>query len=229
MRWFVGELFKENYLEISKNQNISNIAVIGGYISDIEIQSIIEITPSAKIKYFGIDNNPEIEYLDINLTNPSVLSEEFDLVISSQVIEHIWNLSNFFTIIDKITKKNGYVWLSCPFSNIAHGSPEYYAAGYTPEFLVNNFKAGEWTPVVVTQIGSKRNYVSTHLYATWLSKEELFHPIRGYHFKPGSLQGVIWKWMREFPGKLHLSLLNNEIDSKSRWATESVVMLKKST
>jgi 2-polyprenyl-3-methyl-5-hydroxy-6-metoxy-1,4-benzoquinol methylase len=228
MRWFIAEVFRENYHNVSRIEKLEKIAIIGGYKSDLEVQAILHANPLASIKYFGIDSDPEIEYLDLNTVDVALLNEEFDLVICSQVIEHIWNLTNFFQVLSKLTRKGGYLWISCPFSNIAHGSPEYYSAGYTPEFLVNNFDKEQWTKVIATQIGSKRNYVSTHMYASWLSEKELYHPILSYQFKPGTFHGVLWKLVRDFPGRIHLSMLDNQIVSKIRWATETFIMLKKS-
>jgi SAM-dependent methyltransferase len=227
MRWLVANVFKENFQSISRSEIIKTIAVVGGYESDIEIQTIIELNPYTNIRYFGIDNDSRIEFLDLNSVDSESLDHDFDLFLCSQVIEHIWNFNNFFKVINRLTKKGGYVWISCPFSNIAHGSPEYYAAGYTPEMLINNLGAEKWETIIATQFGSKRDYVSTHLYAKWLSRKELFHPILGYQFKPGSLKGVLWKLAREMPGNLHLSLLSNSINSNTRWATETVLFIRK--
>lgn len=227
MRWRVAEIFTDEFAKILESKLVHQVAIVGGYESDPEVKTIRALCPDAQIQFFGIDKLDGIKYLDLNSTTQTSFSNMFDVVICSQVIEHIWNTSNFFEILNELTAKDGVLWISCPYSNIAHGSPDYYSAGYTPEFLTNNLDRFGWVILIAKQFGSRRSYISTHLYATWLSRDEFLHPLLRYGFQPGTVMGVSLKFMREIPARIHLSFLKKQLTSDSRWATETVVMARK--
>lgn len=226
MRWYVVDRFETELSIILREKSLS-IAVIGGNESDAEVKIIDKLSPKSEITYFGIEDDRRINPLDLNNESIPLPAYEFDLVLCSQVIEHIWNTSHFFRILSSFVKDNGYLWISCPFSNIAHGSPDFFSTGYSPEYIVNNFTSEKFELILAEQVGSRRYYLATHLYATWLSQAEHLKPLFRYQFKPGTFKGVLWKFVRDLPGRIHLSLLSNKITHEDRWATETLVLLRK--
>lgn len=227
MRWYLVHEF-ERFLTGKVNEKESiKVAMVGGYSTDPELVALSRISQNFTVAYYGIDSDSAFEYVDINKMSTEKNYEQYDLVLCSQVIEHIWNISNLFIFLEKLTKKGGYLWFSCPYSNIAHGSPDFFSTGYTPEFLSNNLNSNNWDFQCVERIGSKRNYIATHVLGTWLSKSELDRPVLKYEFKPGTILGNLRKFLLELPGRLIISIISNEISNNPRWSTESFLFAKK--
>ena len=89
--------------------------------------------PSGNFKYFGKGNNwKTLDFLaslqpDIvaDITNNDLPDNQWDLVICSQVLEHIFNFPKCITEIFRILKKGGYAIIDCPFEFPYHGLPVY--------------------------------------------------------------------------------------------------------
>ena len=220
MRWVVSEKFRQ---EITALEFCPvNIAILGGSSSDPEVSILNELLPTSQVTYLGIDNygNEKIwKFLDLNLI--STMTDEFDLIICSQVLEHIWNLSGAIKTISQITKVGGYVWINCPTSNIAHGSPEYYSAGYSPDFLRLNFEAHNFTTLSVGSFGSKRYYKAVHYLRHWSTQEEHLHPILGYRVSGFVTLGKLREMVTRFPGRIQMIFWNRQITSNIEFSTES--------
>jgi SAM-dependent methyltransferase len=226
MRWYLVNEFENYVSQIYFNDNSLSVAMIGGYINDPEVEVLSRNFRGVKITFCGIDGATPFEYLDIN-NELETLTSKYDLVLCSQVAEHVWNTSNLFNLLESITKSGGYLWLSCPTSNIPHGSPDYFSAEYTPEFFANNLTAAKWDFLCLKTVGSKRNYFATHMLSSWLSKEELMRPVLKYRIKSGSYLGILRKLLMEMPGRFFLTFLKNDINSELRWATETYIFARK--
>ena len=80
------------------------------------------ITSNFFSKYLGIEPTPELSEVckerKLKIINKKVedvfLEEKFDIVVSFEVIEHIFNPQIFVRKINSLLKKNGSVFLSCP-------------------------------------------------------------------------------------------------------------------
>jgi hypothetical protein len=226
MRYLVTEILTE-FIHSNKIKP-TKIAIVGGSSNDPEVFAINQSFPSAQFFYFGIDNSENdsnFTHLDLNQADHES-STKYDLVLCSQVLEHIWNLSNGFDQLVNLVSDDGYLWINCPASNMAHGSPEYYSAGYSPEYLKRNLSSRDHEVLVSGCIGSKRQYFMTHVLRFWPSSRELAHPVFGYRFQPGTPQGIAWKLLREIPGRLLACLYSKQITSDIDFATESFVISK---
>lgn len=90
--------------------------------------------PSGNYKYFGkgnqwktMDNLERLEpdiLADISYC-PTIPSEQFNLIICSQVIEHLWDFTGAINGIYRLLKKGGYAIIDCPFEFPYHGLPDY--------------------------------------------------------------------------------------------------------
>ena len=120
MREVVTERFKE--FISSQANSVGNVAVIGGNSEDPEVATLTCLFPEVEFHYFNITNScndANFHALDLNESNPQFIKNmQFDLVISSQVLEHIRNHDNYFKIVVEITKPTGLIWLNCPKSNM---------------------------------------------------------------------------------------------------------------
>lgn len=179
---------------------VSSVAVLGGSLKEPELANL-----SARVEIFGIDD--QSRFLDLNMPTPGDLSEKFDLVLSSQTLEHLWNHSTFFDNVANLCKIGGLVWLNCPASNFPHGSPNYFSAGYTADYLTLNLIQRGFEIIHSETIASKRNYIARHRLGLWLSDSENGFPLRylARFSKPLDLIDNVRKY---FFGLLYLSFLS---------------------
>jgi len=128
-RWMEGIklvltlLTKENKL---KSIKILDVGCGNGFffkfLNDIAKKRKIDIS---RIKYFGLDSNPlfrkDIEgingkFICCNILNLSKTTgnEKFDIIIASEIIEHIDETDRFVEEIKKVVKRDGYIYLTTP-------------------------------------------------------------------------------------------------------------------
>ncbi len=65
--------------------------------------------------------------------------ETFDVIISTEVFEHLFNLDNTLSEIQRVLKKDGKLFFTCPFSYGEHETP-YDFARYTRFALISMLK-----------------------------------------------------------------------------------------
>lgn len=132
MRWEVAKRFDQSISPI--RSEVKSIALVGGSENDSEIKQFLNTGVS--VTFLGVEpvKNFHFRYFDLNQKN--VIDEQYDLVICSQVLEHIWDLKVGLENLANLTKPNGHLWINCPFSNHSHGSPEYFSAGYAPQIIL---------------------------------------------------------------------------------------------
>ena len=224
MRW---EVLRRFIAEIERESiDFSTCLVLGGSSQDVEVQFLTSLGVPTKISYLGIELSLEnFHYMDLN--EESMLKIKGKLVLCCQVLEHVWNHENFFRNLSELTEVNGYLWLNVPMSNFVHGSPEYYSAGFTSSYLEKNLQKHKFKIVSSGSIGSKRNYLATHLLGTWLSEQEHKNPLTHYHFQPGSNLGILRKFFFDYLRRLPLILFSKESTDHPRFATESFVLAKR--
>ncbi len=171
-----------NWIE-DNPQDIKSIAIVDGSLREPELLEILKLFPTAEITLYGIENSDSdtnFVELDLNITS-KLIQKTYDLVICAQVLEHVWNLSaaidNLATLLDSHT---GLLWVNCPSSNMVHGSPDYFSAGYSPQMLVAHSQKANLDVILSGSIGSRRLYFFTHALQYWPSNFELKHPIISY-------------------------------------------------
>jgi hypothetical protein len=119
-------------------------------------------------------------YLDLNEAYKNQLKTFhgfFDLILFNQTLEHIWNHNNAFMIFKKFLKKNRFLWVTCPCSNIYHLSPEYYSAGFTYQYINKLAENNKLKTLYSNSFGSERLYKFIHLKNAWPTYEEYHNPI----------------------------------------------------
>jgi hypothetical protein len=206
--------------------NIETIAVVGGSKRDPEVVEL-EKTKKFVVKTYGIDNDSDFKF-DLNLQNDN--RSKYDLVLCSQTIEHIYDVKNGMMNLVSLMNENSLLWVACPASNRSHGSPHYYSAGYQPELIINLAKELSLKPITYGKIRSKRNYFMTHALRVWPTSDELKHPITKYNFSrlPNNSKLNIFRFLRDFPGRIYSCFIENTISAEVEYATETYVLLEKS-
>ena len=222
MRWLVIDKFEE---VVKNSPPPFNVAVVGGTSKDAEVEILIKNFPNIEITYFGIDNprnDRNFEFFDLNIQQD--IDRSFSLVLCSQVIEHVHNLEIAFRNITKLSlKKDGYVWINCPASNMPHGSPNYYAAGYSKELIQEYLLRNNQKIIESGYFGSKRYIFFTHSLHFWATKREHSHPIIGYEFKPGSILGKLNKYRKEILWRFISLFFSKKIRKSLDYASEVYV------
>jgi len=110
-----------------KNQHILEIGTAG----DLVIEEINK--PAGNYEYFGKNN--KYETMDIiSSTKPDYLEDicettipdnTFDLIICSQVLEHIWNFPRAVYQIHRVLKSSGYAIIDTPWQYHYHPEPDF--------------------------------------------------------------------------------------------------------
>jgi SAM-dependent methyltransferase len=217
----VSAIFHEWLRSSSKPETI---AVVGGDSTEPELEHLSD----SVIIFYGIENtknDPRFRLLDLNLdTHPVTSPDKYELVLCSQVIEHLYDLPKCLTTITSFVKPGGYVWFGFPSSNVPHGSPEYYSAGY-PFQTVAKLLPPEFEILISGHLGSKRNYIWTHCLREWPSIDELNNPIRFIWRSPISLPRKIVRTLRRLR-QASVVFSNNEVSYEIDWATESYLLAK---
>jgi hypothetical protein len=211
-----------------ENLVLHKVAIIGGSSRDPEALALKEISPSIKFEYFGIENlynDENFTFLDLN-QEIEMIDPGFDLVLCSQVLEHLWNVSSAFITLSRLAGKSGYLWINCPASNMAHGSPAYYSAGYSPEYLQKNLEALGHQVIVAECVGSKRNYFFTHILRHWASERDHHDPIRSFRAQRGTFQGKVRQYLEVLPKRFLTLFFSSEITYSIDFATESYSLSK---
>jgi len=222
MRTYITNLF---FSEISPYlTGIKKVAIIGGSESDPEIK-ILTDNGNYEVVCYGIDGKSK--YLDLNF--PFISEEKYDLVICSQVLEHIYDVKQGIENLYNLTLKNGYIWVGCPASNRSHGSPNYYSAGYQSELIFNLFNLSPIKLIGRGELGSKRLYFFTHALRVWPSLRELQHPLTRYDFKRRK-ESFLFKFLRYFydlTGRIYSLTLSHKIIKTVEYGTETWILVQK--
>ena len=204
---------------------IESVAVVGGSIEEPEVQ-ILRKLKTLSVTRLGID--PDCDH-HFNLNYLSKLDLQFDLVLCSQVLEHIWDVKVGIQNLANITSPEGILWIACPASNRSHGSPYFFAAGYQPELISNLGELFGCSSLAQERIGSKRNYFFTHALRVWPTPEEARHPVSQYNFARyggGKLKKSL-RFIRDLPGRIYSCFISSNVTSEIEYATETYVMLKR--
>ena len=221
-RALVVSQFMEYVLPLIDRTKVCRIAIIGGTNLEPELALMQKKGISCHIEYFGIESG---NHLDLNEFNPINL-EKFDLILCSQVFEHIWNHSSAIQNLENLLCDGGLLWLAAPASNRAHGSPSYYSAGYTSGYLSHNLEQFSFQILREGQIGSRRNYIALHVLPTWLSFKAHRNPVL-FAFSEYSPVKRAFLRIRFFHWALALMLISGKISNSSRVASESWALAQK--
>jgi len=115
--------------------------------------------------------------------------------------------------------------MSAPASNRVHGSPEYYSAGFTSEYLDKNLQEVGFEILGSGSVGTKRNYVATHLLPYWLSVRAHRYPLIFIRHNT-RLAKNLYFFLRYFFTLFRLQFTSARLQSTGRFLTESWVIAR---
>lgn len=98
-----------------------------------------------------------------DITNIPIDDAYFDVIMCTEVLEHIPNPINAFIEFTRILKPGGYLILTAPFCSLTHYSPYHYYTGFNKYFyellLRNDFRIIE-----VRSYGNYFEYLAQEIY-----------------------------------------------------------------
>jgi SAM-dependent methyltransferase len=163
------------YVELMATTKVEKVAIVGGSLEDPEVTLIKKEYPNAFLQVFGIDQGEEL--LDLNKSK--IARETFDIVLCTNVIEHVFHHENFAQNLLSLLGEDGFIWCAFPYSDRFHNSPKYYSAGYDPEYLEALFERNGGICQRSHIISSKRGYLFTHLLQDWPTEFRYKQPLLG--------------------------------------------------
>jgi 2-polyprenyl-3-methyl-5-hydroxy-6-metoxy-1,4-benzoquinol methylase len=217
-RTLVLELFLNELKNFDKLPVELKVGVLGGGIDEPEILALRAIDRKIEVRTIGLDGsdiNMDLNYIALK----DGYGEKFDLILCSQVLEHVWNHNNFFINLNSLVEQDGLVWLAAPAANHPHGSPDFFSPGFTHSYLKQNLENNGFQVVSSGSIGSKRLYFAAVFLARWLTVAEHESPLIEV-IRPSNLLKNIYDKKRIF----HLMLvefLSPKVSCDSRFVTES--------
>jgi SAM-dependent methyltransferase len=225
--WLVNRL-AENLKPVIAARSIQKVLILGGGPREPELSLLSGV--QVEFYFAGIENEENAQdFQYLNLNNHSELQNDFDLVICNQVLEHLYNLQIAFENIEKLVKPQGLLWLTCPANNYRHGSPDFYSAGYSQEFLSRNLENFGFVTIDSGELCSKRIYLFRHLLKLWPSNYQVRFPLLAYFGISGSYGEKIAFNLRSIPSRVIISLANNKWELSGNYPIETFGLFKKSS
>jgi SAM-dependent methyltransferase len=225
--WLVKRL-TENLEGFANAHSLNRILVVGGSPGEPELK-VFEKSP-AKIFFAGIDSDGSDEnfsYLDLNLEGE--IHETFDLILCNQVLEHLYNLNSAFDNLERLVRPGGFLWITCPANNYRHGSPEFFSAGYSWEFLVRNLENAGFVNIDSGELSSKRIYLYRHLLKIWPTNGQIQFPLLAYFGVQGNIVGKVFYNLRTIPHRLIIGFGNRNWVLNGPHPIETFGFFKKTT
>lgn len=210
--------------ELEKREGALSLAIVGGDLSEPELLALQKLGIYLSVTVLGVETSGE-SYLDLNIPMENV-QRNFDIVICSQVLEHVWDIDSAFRNLNFLLGPNSLLWISTPASNRFHGSPEYFFAGFSEKLLRKMALKFDFKDVRTGTFGSHRNYLATHSLDIWLSPRGHRFPLLSA-FDSKTLPIRLILTMRFFARLVYLSFISGKLTSNPRYASESWLFARK--
>lgn len=225
MRWIATEKFIHEVQNIQGE--IRRIAVVGGSQHDLEVDFLMRTYPSVEIDFFGVENPGDVAFKYLDLNEPYSCGESYDLVQCAHVLEHIWDVKQGIMNLMSLVRPGGLVWINCPASSQAHGSPHYFSAGYQPKLISNLAESAGALVLSSGQFGSRRSYFYEHAIFRWPSQKELENPLLNMTDGRGGKIRALLRWIKYLPQRVIAAFYSSEISHDPKFATQTFVALTK--
>jgi len=228
-RALVVEQFLREYLDSARAPgsglpdsagDLLDILVLGGNRQEPEIQALERLGIETRVTVVGIGDDDQ--YGDFNVPPSEVqLGSAPQLVLCSQVLEHVWNHDAFFSWTTLWSSGTTWLWLAVPASNRPHGSPDYFAAGFSSRYLMKNLSARGLIVKSHGTFGSQRLYNASLSEGIWLSVRSHHYPLLAYE-NHGFAKRLAAR-LRYFSRLARLAVTSGLISDDERFAVEAWV------
>ena len=103
MRWEILKIFKSCVEPL--DAEIATVAIVGGASKEPELIHLAK----KEVTYFGIDAESLERYNYLKLNALSKFEQQFDLVVCSQVLEHVYDVKVALENLANLVKPGGYL------------------------------------------------------------------------------------------------------------------------
>jgi len=203
-----------------------NVAVIGGFDNEPEVEILKKSGYEVSIDHYGISETSK--EFDLNIkNNKDKVKKKYDLVICCQVLEHVWNINNFFHNLELFKEKDTLIYINFPKSNKFHSvnpqkPKDFNSTGYSKYFILNNIEDSQLEAIEIEELGSERLYKSIHVLQTWYNYKEINKCFRA------EKKDYI-KYFSSFYNLINFLLLkksSNKITNDPKFTSETYAFLK---
>lgn len=228
---FAGRAFVlDKFIQLIQSSNLvelSNIdvAVIGGSRKEFEIQVLELLGLKISTTVFNLAGEFD-QFIDLNEYSTKLTEKTYDLVLCSQVLEHIHNIHNAIINLKQLTKSDGYLFLNVPFSNMVHRDSisEFYTPGYSSKFLSSNFDSKEYEIIESVDFGTRRLYNFIHLLQVWPLLQEHNNPLKFGIRSNTNLKLLRYIFQLRY---IRCFFWNSKLEFNSQFSTESIILVHK--
>jgi len=178
-------------------------------------------------EYVGLDfenpGHPHLnEQIDVFYDGKKLPFEDnsFDAVFSSEVFEHVFNLEDILTELNRVLKQDGMMLITCPFSICEHEVPNDFArySSYSIKYLlekngfevIEQYKTGN-SLETISQL--KLTYINQHIMPYVRKIPFLRSAFRLIVFTSINLSAIVFG--KIFPSGMDLYLNNIVLSKKS--------------
>jgi hypothetical protein len=221
--WLVNVFLNQVAAQLQTKGHL-HVGIVGGTKLEPEIHELSKFAKQIEISTLGIENSDY--FLDLNDEPRNLPDVQFDLVLCSQVLEHVWNHKAAFDTLYQLVAPRGIPWINVPASNRAHGSPDYYCAGFTSGYLGKNLHQVGFEEIRSGSVGTKRNYVATHSLPYWLSVRSHRFPLVCIRYNTGIVKNS-YLFLRHFFILLRLQFTSPRVQHAGLYLTESWAIAKR--
>jgi ubiquinone/menaquinone biosynthesis C-methylase UbiE len=101
----------------------------------------------------GTWDNSKLDIVS-DITNIPVDNSSFDVVLCSEVIEHVPNPLDALKELTRVLKKDGFIILTAPFISATHFAPYHFCTGFSKYFYEKHLKELGFEIIELTQNGN---------------------------------------------------------------------------
>lgn len=208
----------------AENDNVIEVAVVGGTNRDPEVEMLKRIGINFKLSIFNVAGNYDF-YFDLN--KPLIPNKkQYDLVLCSQVLEHLYDTNIAIGNLTSLTKKGGFLYVNCPFSNRKHEDhiSSFYSSGYSSKYLSMNI-CKDYEVLVCEDIGNERVYKQIHNFQFWPNELEHKVPLlRGFR---GLSPHFILYFLKYLPRNLISHFHDSKWQSNTNFSVETYALARR--
>lgn len=124
-------------------------------------------------------NNKAIDIVS-DITKIPVRNSSYDVVLCTEVLEHVLNPENAIKEISRITKKNGKLILTAPFCSLTHFAPYHYSSGFNRYFYKEILKKYKYKILEMSTNGNYFSYLQQETKRAPYVIRKYINPIIGY-------------------------------------------------
>jgi hypothetical protein len=207
---------------VRRPEGVMRVAVVGGSSAEPELLALTALGIPYALTVIGLDHADYEIDLNVRPESSEIEGLSFDLVVSSQVLEHVWNHESYFDWLSHIARPSAHMWIGATAANRPHASPDYFSAGFTDSYLRKNLEERGTQIIDSGMIGSQRLYNAALTEDIWLSVDEHNHPVIGTGRTVRSGPEAV-RFLMQLPKMTRLARANPHVSGDERFAVESWV------